>query len=152
MFCLRIYAMLAMSRQTLYALSICLAAVGIAAFFLMVREIVRTVIFLRSSHRTDGKVVRFEARRNSEGSQKHRAVVSFAASDGSVHEIQAKVAHSPPAPAAATTITVRYLPGDPQNAKIENFWEIWETALFYFVIFSVMFLFVSILMIIAPYS
>lgn len=152
MFGLKIYAMLAMSRQTLYALTICLAAVGIAAFFLTIREFVRTVIFLRSSHRTNGKVVRFEARRNSEGSKKHRAVVSFAAADGSIHEIQAKVAHTPPAPATATTVPVRHLPADPRQAKIESFWEIWETALFYFVIFSAMFFFVLILMIIAPYS
>jgi hypothetical protein len=148
MFALKIYAMLAMSRQTVYALSSVLSLIGIAAFFLTIRELSRTIAFLRASRRAEARIIRFEARRNSDGVTKHRAVAAFKTHDGSDHEIRASVAHEPPAPAIGTTITVRYIPGDPRQAKIENFWEIWERTLFYFVIFFATLFFVAVLIII----
>jgi hypothetical protein len=151
MFSLKINAALAMNPQTIYILLVCLLLTGTVMLFLTVKEVIRTISFLRTSLRADGTVVRFDPRRNSEGSIKYRAVVSFKASDNQIHEIQAGVAHTPPAPEVGTVITVRYLPDSPQTAKIENFWEIWESSFFYFVIFFAMLFFVSVLIIILNY-
>ena len=142
---LKTHIALAMSPRTIYILLVCLSLTGAVLLFLTVREVVRTIKFLRSSLRINGTVVRHDPYRNSEGSVKHRAVVSFKTPDNRVHEIQASVAHTPPAPEVGAIITLRYHPDSPRKAKIENFWEIWESSLFYFVCFFAALFFVVVL-------
>lgn len=137
-----------MNPQVIYILLVGLSLIGTVMLFLTVKKVIGTIKFLRTSLRAEGTVVRFDARRNSEGSTKHRAVVSFRTADNCLHEIRAGIAHDPAAPAIGKIITVRYLPDAPQKAKIESFWEIWESSLFYFSIFFAMFFLVSVLTII----
>jgi hypothetical protein len=142
---LKTHIALAMSPQTIYILLICLSFAGTVMLFLMVREVVRTIKFLRSSLRTNGKVVRHDPYRNSEGTIKYRAVVSFKTPDNRVHEIKATMAYIPPEPKVGATITLCYYQDSPEKAKIKSFWEIWESSLFYFVCFFAALFFVVIL-------
>lgn len=150
MFALKIYALLAMNRQTLYILAACLSIVGVVSFFLLIREVLRTVTFLRGSRRAEGKIEKFESYRNSEGSTKYRAVVSFTTPNERLYTTQATIAFPEPTPKIGTIVKIRYLSDEPQNAKIENFWEIWETSLLYFTIFFAMSFLTFIIYLVAP--
>jgi len=83
--------------------------------------------FSSKATRTEGKVLRnvWHTSRDREGrtSRSASAVVQFFA-EGTPHEFQSSVSSNPPSFSAGDTVAVLYLPGAPDKARIDTFWQL----------------------------
>lgn len=93
---------------------------AIAVFFL-----VRTRRFLAGAVDAQGTVISMVASSGSEGGTVYSPVVQFRAQDGQTVTFTDSVASSPPSHQAGDVITVKYSPGDPQNARIGTGFRLW---------------------------
>jgi Protein of unknown function (DUF3592) len=59
------------------------------------------------------------------GSGRYRAVVEFVAPDGATTRFTSWVSTSPPPAEVGEHVGVRYNPDNPQDAVIDQYWQIW---------------------------
>ena len=86
----------------------------------------RTKLFLETAIKTDGVVTEMVAVQSSDGGNSQSApVYKFTAKDGTECTIRSSVSSYPPAFSVGQKIAVLYDPSNPQNAKIDGFFNIW---------------------------
>jgi hypothetical protein len=83
---------------------------------------IRTYGFTSSAERTQGEVVAME------GTDAKAPVVSFKDRRGIEHQIISSVASSPPSFAVGETVEVLYDPANPDEARIDSFFQLWFGA------------------------
>ncbi len=90
----------------------------------------QTHSFVQSATRTRGTVVRIEERIGRGSGPVYYPVLTFTDSKGQEHEINLAFGGSPPAYhyKVGDPVTVLYGPGQPENARLYSFLDVWGTA------------------------
>jgi hypothetical protein len=108
----------------------------IVGWFLVVSSIICLMVslfvylhvrnFTRSATRVEGKVIRFKSRM-----RRDYPVVAFRDTDGIQHELNSSVSSTPPSHQIGDVVTVLYPNNQPQQAKINEFFEMWGLTTFF---------------------
>lgn len=98
-------------------------AMLIGAFFLYKN----TSTFLASATRTEGTVIELVRSRSSD-STVYKPVFNFVDDRGATIEVESSSGSNPPSYSVGERVDVFYLPGEPQNAKINSYFSLWGGA------------------------
>jgi hypothetical protein len=103
--------------------------IGVVMTFFAVKRLIETVVFIRTSQQTGGKVVSLSTSRNSDGKTMYMPVVEFTTGAEKKIRFTSTIAASPPSYQVGEIARVRYLSKNPQAAKIDSFAELWLVTL-----------------------
>jgi Protein of unknown function (DUF3592) len=99
---------------------------GLTTFVIGLGFAVSTTIFLARSGSTTGRVIRFEEQVDSENqSVNYAPVFTFSADDGKTYTFRSGVATNPPEFDEGQNVSVLYIKGNPTDARINAFWQLW---------------------------
>lgn len=113
-----------------------LGLAGVITLFLVLKNMIETVVFIRAATRTEGTVIRFGTTRNTDGHTMYLPVFQYRSNDGSAYEHTSSVASKPPAYVIGETATIFYSKKNPRKAKLNTFSELW--------LFKLIFLFLGL--------
>ena len=99
--------------------------VGIGLLVSMVGKIVRARRRKAVEARVDGVVLGWETRRGRKGGNLHFPRVQYFSMEGARYEFTASVGSSFKTVSEGQTVTVRYLPGDPDSADMDSVMTNW---------------------------
>lgn len=99
-------------------LAIVFASIGLA--LALGAGISAAVVAGSHSAHADGTVVELVP-----GGRGYRAVVEFAAPNGATIRFTSPVSSNPPPARVGQHVEVRYDPGNPQDAEINTYWQVW---------------------------
>lgn len=107
-----------------------LSLAGIVMFFFVLKRLIETFAFIRSSQRTSAVVVNNLTARDSDGRATYLPVLEFKIRDAErIIRFTASVASNPPAYKIGEQAEVRYLPKNPQAARINSFSDMWSATI-----------------------
>ena len=108
-------------KWTLFAdgLVFCLIAIGAA---------INTELFIHKSVMTTGTVTELEQHQDEDGSVAFSPVFTFATSTGHAVIVHSNSSSNPPGFDVGEKVSLRYVPSDPENARIATFWQTWPLA------------------------
>lgn len=86
--------------------------------------------FIHSAIFAKGIVVQMRERRGQDGNITYAPVVSFKDANNRVHIIEAHSSSSPPSHQLGDVVPVLYRNGEPENGRINEFFEMWGIAAF----------------------
>jgi hypothetical protein len=109
-------------------IAICCLA-GVALFVYSIIRIIRTVVFLRFSRKTAGTVVDFATAKNSDHHTTYLPIIEFMTEGNRIVRIVSTVASNPPAYQTGERVEIRFLPKNPEIARIDSFSEIWMVTI-----------------------
>ena len=109
----------------------------------------KTAKFLEVALGAEGKVLRMEKRKSSEGAI-YYPVFSFIDREGKEHEIHSSYGSYPPRYEVGDSISVLYEPQNPRKAEIDSFLSLWLGPVIGFVLFVSLVLFSLSFIFIAP--
>lgn len=87
-----------------------------------------TTRFLAAAQTAEGEVTDVVSERDSDGDLVQYPIVTFTSRDG--EQVQFKGSTSTSSSNVGTKVTVKFVPGDEQNAKIDGFLDVWGLVLF----------------------
>ncbi len=96
------------------------ALIGVGLLVSTVRKILRARRRKASEARVDGIVVGWERRRGRKGGTLHFPKIEYFSMEGARYEFTASVGASFKTVRDGQTVTVRYLPGDPDSAEMDS--------------------------------
>ena len=113
-------------------------AVGVGSALLAAFFYWRNRRFMRESVATQGTVTGLVTSSSSEGGVTYHPVVQYTTQQGQMVQFQESVGSSPPRFQPGQTVPVRYIPSDPQRARIPGWFSSWFLTGF-FLLFAVTF-------------
>ena len=113
-------------------------AVGVGSALLAAFFYWRNRRFMRESVATQGMVTGLVTSSGSEGGVVYHPVVQYTTQSGQMVQFQESVGSSPPRFQPGQTVPVRYIPSDPQRARIPGWFSSWFLTGF-FLLFAVTF-------------
>ena len=84
--------------------------------------------FVQSASRAQATITKLTERRDHDSDIVYYPVFTFKDSKGQTHEIDSSSGQYPPAYKVGDTVTVLYQPEQPENAKLDSFFDIWGWA------------------------
>jgi hypothetical protein len=137
-------------RRVMKVVGWCLGASAVACLVSSLAVYIHVRQFVETAARANGKIIKLVENRSSDSGMTYRPVFVFRDSDGRDHEIYSSVGSCPPAYKVGEEVTVLYNKGDPENASLAGFFDLWLMPLVLGCIGAVHLLIAFVLLIVIP--
>jgi hypothetical protein len=127
--------------MSIYLVSGICGLAGGAMLLFVLKRFIGTLVFIRSGHKTVGKVVGLANARTSDHHLTYLPVFEFRTNDGQIIHYTSTVASNPPPYQIGATVELFFQTKNPRQAKINSFSELWLTTIVLLFISLVLFLF-----------
>lgn len=118
-----------MKKPALAIITVVVFLLGLLMLFGAWGDYTNTQSFLATAIKTEGTVIDLDSRLGSKGSVTYAPVIEFKDSQNIMHQVTSDMSSNPPDFARGQKVEVRYQPQNPQNAKIDDFWELYIAPL-----------------------
>ncbi len=99
--------------------------VGGVCFIFAVKKVIETMIFLRNAQKTMATVVSYDSSHSSGSGATYMPILEFKTTGDKKVQFTSTVATNPPAYKLGEQVEIRFLPKNPQAAKINSFYDLW---------------------------